>query len=135
MLQKLATVAAWCCLAFITFATLAPADLRPTLTRTEPNLVVLLEHVAAFAVLGALFSMGYPRRYWFVCGLVFSSAISLELLQIIVPNRDARVIDAIQKLAGGGAGIFAARWLLAFVPARKAAVNAMQEVSQGGPNF
>jgi hypothetical protein len=34
-----------------------------------------------------------------------------------VPDRDARIVDAIEKIAGGGTGIFAAQWLLSFMPA------------------
>jgi VanZ family protein len=43
---------------------------------------------------------------------VFGSAIILELLQIFLPDRDARIIDALEKLAGGAAGILAASALL-----------------------
>jgi hypothetical protein len=117
MLHKLISIAAWVVLAFITFATLSPAHLRPELTATEPALVVLFERVGAFAVLGLLFSSGYPRRYGFVCVMVLGSAILLECLQIFLPDRDARIIDAVEKIAGGGIGIFAAQWLLSFLPA------------------
>lgn len=41
----------------------------------------------------------------FVCALVFGSAVILELLQIFVPDRDARVLDVMEKSAGGAAGI------------------------------
>jgi hypothetical protein len=40
------------------------------------------------------------------------SAVVLELLQILVPDRDARIIDAAEKLAGGAAGILAVRTFL-----------------------
>ena len=117
MLHKLISIAAWATLAFIIFATLSPAHLRPELTATEPALIVALERVGAFAVLGLLFSSGYPRRYGLVCGIVLGSAILLELLQILAPDRDARMVDAIEKITGGGAGIVAAQWLVSFMPA------------------
>src|SRR5947207_6546006 len=50
----------------------------------------------------------YPRRLTLVCVLVLGSAVVLELLQIVVPDRDARVIDAVEKLTGGAAGVWAA---------------------------
>ena len=117
MLHKLISIAAWATLAFIIFATLSPAHLRPELTATEPALIVALERVGAFAVLGLLFSGGYPRRYGLVWLIVLGGAILLEFLQILVPDRDARMVDAIEKIAGGGAGIFTAQWLLSFMPA------------------
>ena len=49
--------------------------------------------------------------------IVLGSAILLEFLQILVPDRDARMVDAIEKIAGGGTGIFAAQWLFSFLPA------------------
>jgi VanZ family protein len=75
---------------------------------TEPALIVLLEHVGAFAVIGFLFSVTYTRTT-LVCVLVLGSAVILELLQLVVPDRDARVIDAVEKLIGGGVGIIAAK--------------------------
>jgi hypothetical protein len=117
MVHKLISIAAWATLTFIVFATLSPAHLRPELTTTEPALVVAFERAGAFAVLGLLFSSGYPRRYGLVWLIVLGSAILLEGLQILVPDRDARMVDAIEKIAGGGAGIFTAQWLLSFMPA------------------
>ena len=86
------------CGRFITFATLSPAHLRPELTATEPALVVAFERGGAFAVLGLLFSSGYPRRYGLVSVIVVGSAILFEFLQILVPDRDARMVDAIEKI-------------------------------------
>ena len=74
----------------------------------EPTLIVILEHVGAFAVIGFLFSVTYSRTT-LVCLLVLGSAVILELLQLIVQDRDARVIDAVEKLIGGGVGIIAAK--------------------------
>jgi hypothetical protein len=121
MLNKLISAAAWACLVFIAFATLVPLHSRPALTGTEPFSIVLLERVVAFAVLGLLFSIGYPGRYRFIFVMVFGSAIVLEALQIFVPDRDARVLDAIEKLVGGGIGISGGRWLLSHIQARLAA--------------
>ena len=46
---------------------------------------------------------------------MFGSAVILELLQILIPDRDARVLDALEKMAGGAAGILAARAVLALI--------------------
>jgi VanZ family protein len=118
MIRKTKLSAAWTCLALVAYATLVPLHLRPELTDTEPFSIVLFERVAAFAVLGLLFSFGYPRRYRFICMVVFGSAILLEILQIFVPDRDARVLDAIEKVGGGVIGILCAKWILARIPMR-----------------
>jgi VanZ family protein len=110
MLHKLAPLTAWACLLFVASVTLSPAYLRPRLMETEPALIVILEHVGAFAVIGFLFSVSYTRTT-LVCLLVLGSAVILELLQLVVPDRDARVIDAVEKLIGGGVGIIAAKIL------------------------
>ena len=46
---------------------------------------VHLEHIIAFAVVGALFSLGYPRRTTLVCCIVFGGAALVEILQILRP--------------------------------------------------
>jgi VanZ family protein len=104
-MQKIVSAAAWACLVFIAFATLSPAHLRPGLTEDEPALIVFVEHVGAFSVLGLLFAIGYPRRPVFVCIAVFGSALVLELAQILIPDRDARIFDALEKMAGGVCGL------------------------------
>ena len=74
----------------------------------ESALIVILEHVGAFAVIGFLFYVTYTRTT-LVCLLVLGSAVILELLQLVVPDRDARVMDAVEKLIGGGIGIISAK--------------------------
>jgi VanZ family protein len=117
MLHKFVSMIAWVCLLFVASATLSPVYLRPRLLENEPALIVILEHVGAFAVMGFLFSLSYSRIK-LVCFLVLGSAVILELLQLVVPDRDARVIDAVKKLIGGGVGIIAARILCALLFSR-----------------
>jgi hypothetical protein len=54
----------------------------------ESPLIILLEHVGAFAVIGSLFSVTYSRTT-LACILVLGGAVFLELLQLVVPDRDA----------------------------------------------
>jgi VanZ family protein len=117
MISKLIAAAAWGCLVFIVYATLSSLEARPELTGAGfyKAFFTVLERFAAYAVLGILFYLAYPRNVQFVCLLVFGSAIILELLQIFIPDRDARIIDALEKLAGGAAGIVAARALLSLI--------------------
>src|SRR5450755_4119453 len=110
MLHKLIGLAAWGLLAFIAYATISPIEVRPTL----PTSTTSFEHLAAFAVLGALFSLAYPRQVALVCLIVLGSAVLLELLRLLTPDRHGRVPDAIEKIAGGAVGIAAGHAILYF---------------------
>ena len=114
MLQKFIATAAWACLIFIIYATLSSEGQRPELTASEPMPAVFVERFGAYGLLGVLLRLAYPSRIRLVWLLVLGSAVVLELLQIVIPDRDARVIDAAEKLAGGAAGILVARTFLSF---------------------
>ena len=109
MLHKVTTVAAWTLLAFIVYATLSPIQNRPTLPISSN-----FEHLAAFAVLGALFCVALPRNTILTGLIVLGSAALLEMLQLLTPDRHARILDAAVKMAGGALGIAAARIILYF---------------------
>jgi VanZ family protein len=115
MVHKLIAAAAWAFLIFVSYATLSSIEARPELSSGfYKAFFTVVERFGAYAALGLLFYFAYPRNVAAVCFLVFGSAILLELLQIVIPDRDARVIDALEKLAGGAAGILLARALLSF---------------------
>jgi hypothetical protein len=107
MFHKLIAVAAWALLILIAFATISPIQYRLTLPISSS-----FEHLAALAVLGALFYLAYPRHIAFVCLIVLGSAVVLELVQQLTPDRHGRIPDAIEKIAGGAAGIVAGRAIL-----------------------
>jgi VanZ family protein len=100
MFQKFITIAAWALLAFITYATLSPIQARPM-----SPVPASIEHFAAFAALGMLFCLAYPKHRALACALVFGSAVLLEIAQLLTPDRHARLADALQKLAAGAFGI------------------------------
>jgi VanZ family protein len=66
------------------------------------------EHVLAFALLGALFAYAYPHKLLLVCSVVLGGAVLLELAQTMTPDRHGTLIDALEKMAGGAAGILVA---------------------------
>jgi hypothetical protein len=72
---------------------------------------------------GCLFARRTCRTGCLACLIVFGAAIVLELLQIVIPDRDARVIDAFEKLAGGATGVWAARASHSFVAPRLEAID------------
>ena len=109
MFHKLIAVAAWTILAFIAYATISPIQDRPTLTTSTS-----FEHIAAFAVLGGLFCLAYPRHIIPVVLIVLGSAVLLEFAQQLTPDRHGQVQDAIEKIAGGAFGILASLAILYF---------------------
>jgi hypothetical protein len=127
-------ILAWAFFAVIVFATLTHVGfaysmydaVAPWLLRPQMKAYALFEHVMAFAVLGAAFTLAYPRRALLVCGLVFGAAITLEYLQTLTPDRHGTLIDALEKLVGGAIGVLAARAFLHL--AKKARTGA----SEGG---
>jgi VanZ family protein len=113
MPQKSLVMASWAALAFIAYATVAPISGRPEIdTGGFLNLFAHLDHYIAFAVLGGLFTLAYPRHWTWVCVIVFGSAVLLEIAQLLTPDRHARVSDAVQKMLGGMIGITVARGLI-----------------------
>jgi VanZ family protein len=100
MPQKFITIAAWALLAFITYSTVSPIQARPM-----SPLPASIEHFAAFAALGMLFCLAYPKHRCLASALVIGSAVLLEIAQLLIPDRDARLADALQKLAAGAFGI------------------------------
>jgi VanZ family protein len=90
---------AWLLAAAVTFATLGPASLRPHADITHDG-----EHVLAFILIGLAFSFAYPKQRKLAAGISVILIGVLELLQLFVPGRHARledfVVDALSALAG-----------------------------------
>ena len=107
MLRKLIAIAGWALLAFIAYATISHIQYRPTLPISSN-----FERLAAFAVLGALFCLAYPRHIALVCLIVLGSAVVLEFVQLLTHDRHGRIPDALEKIAGGASGVVAGRAIL-----------------------
>jgi hypothetical protein len=103
MIRKLSLVSSWASLTFVAAATLSSLVLRPHLFE------VRIEHVGAFAVIGLLFCLAYPRQTVLVCAVVLGSAALLEALQLLTPDRHGQMSDLLFKLAGGASGIVAGK--------------------------
>ena len=122
MFQRFVVISAWASIVALAFATLTHVGfvysiyyrLSPLLMRPGMRLYAHFEHVVAFTVFGALFAFAYPRRLIFVCSIVFISAVALEYLQTMTPDRHGTLMDAFEKAIGGAIGILAAHaifWL------------------------
>ena len=63
-----------------------------------------IERFTGFGVLSFLFVMGYPRRRLLTVSILCAGAISLELLQLLAPGRDASLFNVLVKLGGCAIG-------------------------------
>lgn len=106
MPSRILHVLAWLLLGLLAFATLSPIGLRPVTGASAD-----LERFVAFALVGLLFAMAYPRHVILVVVLVLSSAVALEGLQMLAAGRHARLGDTAVKLLGGSLGV-ALGWML-----------------------
>jgi len=99
MVQRVSATAGWLALALIVYATLSPIDDRPVVAGPQ------FEHFTAFALVGLAFGLAYPKRIFLVAAIILISAFALEALQLLTPDRHARLLDALVKAGGGVCGI------------------------------
>jgi hypothetical protein len=76
----------------------------------------LYERFVAFAIVAALFELAYSRRTVFVLIVVVGSAIGLEALRYLTPDRHGHLIDFSAKSLGGLFGIVATTAMRRFPP-------------------
>jgi hypothetical protein len=105
LLNKFAVAGAWVTFGLIFFVTLSPVDLRPQMG--EPA----LERFIAYAVLGALFMIAYPRHFVRLATLLAIFAFGLEALQHLTPDRHGHVPDAMEKIVGAWAACAVVRFV------------------------
>lgn len=90
---------AWLLAAAVAFATLGPSRDRPHLSITHIG-----EHALAFVLIGLAFAVAYPRQRPRVATTAVVLIGALELLQLLVPGRHARLkdffVDALATLIG-----------------------------------
>ena len=99
MTQPIQKIVAWLLAAAVTLATLGPPGLRPHLAVGQAG-----EHALAFALVGLSFGIAYPKHRWTIAAVSVVMIGILELLQLLVPGRHARlgdfVVDAVAALIG-----------------------------------
>jgi VanZ family protein len=96
---RIARFIAWIALAAILLLTLVRPTWRPL--SAAPHLV---EHLLAFFIVGGAFALAYPRDVRIaVAALPLIGA--LELAQLVVPGRHARLGDFLVNVIGAYAGI------------------------------
>jgi VanZ family protein len=94
-----ARIVAWILAIIITTLSVVPAWLRP-----ETEMPHHLEHFAAFFIVGIAFGLGYDRRPILISIALLAFTALIEVAQIFVPGRHARlsdfIVDAIAVLSG-----------------------------------
>jgi VanZ family protein len=83
-------IAAWLLTIAIIVLSLVPPSLRPE-TAVPHN----FEHFSIFFATGVAFGVGYSRRVYLVTIMLVIFAGAIELAQIVVPGRHARLSDFI----------------------------------------
>jgi VanZ family protein len=109
-LGELFQIAAWFLLTSIVILSLVPAQLRPT-----TGLSQTFEHFLLFSTTGVAFAAGYSGRLsWRMIALGLAIFVAgLELAQLLVPGRHARLSDFIMNAVAsciGVAIVFAVAW-------------------------
>jgi VanZ family protein len=88
MTTALLKLIAWGLAAAVTFVTLGPAQFRPHAPFGHDG-----EHAFAFLLVGVAFGFAYAHRRTFVATVSVVMIALLEVLQLWVPGRHARVED------------------------------------------
>jgi hypothetical protein len=118
MLHKLLATAAWTAFALIVFFTISPVGMRPVVT-ANPD----IERFAAFALIGLLFGLAYPRRLAVPASFVIFAAGALETYQLVLRDRHGHIAEVLVKAAGGAFGVAMASIILIVAERRKGPVN------------
>lgn len=110
--SKTARISAWALAGAIVILSLVPPHLRPK-TAAQHG----LEHFTIFAATGFAFGLGYKRRHDLVPILLVMFSGAIEIAQLFVPGRHARLGDFIIDTIAACIGLVMAS-LLSLVPLR-----------------
>ena len=102
-MQLVVRIVAWSLAATIVVLSLVPSELRP-----ETGAPHILEHGLIFGATGAAFGLGYEARRGILAIQLVIFAGAVEIAQLFVPGRHARLsdflVDAVGICAGSIAG-------------------------------
>ena len=94
---------AWSLAAAVAFATLGPPRLRPHSDLGQDG-----EHALAFVLLGIAFGLAYTSNRWLTAAFAIGLTGVLELLQLWMPGRHARLEDFVVDALAACIGLAAA---------------------------
>ena len=102
-------VFAWLLVLILIIATVVPAAERPV-----TGIGHGYEHLLSFAFVGAVFALAYPWRLIVLLPLAVAFAGLLEIIQIPLPTRHARLTDFVVDALASCLGIALSSRMLAF---------------------
>ena len=102
-------VAAWLLALTIVLLSLGPPSTRPV-TGTGHN----FEHLAIFLATGAAFGFGYPRRVIVLPLALIGFSAAIDIAQMIVPGRHARLGDFLMDAAASCLGVAVSLLMMKF---------------------
>jgi VanZ family protein len=111
-MQRFFQISAWLLVLAILLLSVVPPSLRPV-TDAPHN----VEHFAIFLVTGFTFGMGYPYRFGLQAIALIAFTGLIEIAQLWVPGRHARLSDFVVDGLAACVGIGIA-WLYARVKSR-----------------
>jgi len=106
-MQRTFQLIGWLLALTIIVLSLVPPTHRPV-TGTSQG----FEHLSIFLATGAAFGLGYTTRLWILAAALVAFSAAIELAQIVVPGRHARLSDFLMDAAAACAGVGLARALL-----------------------
>jgi VanZ family protein len=102
-LLKLARLISWGLIAAIVALSIAPVDLRPVTEAPHK-----IEHLAAFYPAGLALALGYNIKRWLLSLILAAFCAVIEMMQLLVPGRHARLEDFIVDVMAMWAGLITA---------------------------
>ena len=99
-LQRFFQVVAWLLILAIVMLSLGPPSTR-LVTGVGHN----FEHLLIFVATGAAFGLGYPRRFLLLPIALLAFTAAIEVAQMMVPGRHARLSDFLTDAAASCVGI------------------------------
>ena len=106
-------IVVWCLVGAITVLSLCPSSLRPV-----THVPHAFEHLVIFLAAGIAFGCAYPYRISCQTSIVVVFAAGIELSQLLVPGRHARLIDFFFNAFGAYIGITLALMIRRFSGSR-----------------
>ena len=91
---------AWALAAAIVLLSIGPASTRPVTGAGQS-----VEHLLIFLAMGMAFGLGYPCRFRLLFVAMFAFSGAVEIAQIMVPGRHARLSDFVTDAAASCLGV------------------------------
>jgi VanZ family protein len=112
--QKFFQVVAWLLALTIVLLSVGPPSTRPV-TGTNHN----FEHLAIFLTMGTAFGFGYPRRVMLLPIALIGFSAAIEITQMLVPGRHARLGDFLTDALASCLGTLVSLLLVKFATVKR----------------